>query len=68
MDFHHFIITCFNVNIHPREFEFRLSETWLAERFELFSRFCFPPSFTKSEQSFTWYIFLTKIRLNDFDG
>ncbi len=56
MDFHHFIITRFNVNIHPREFEFRLSETWLAERFELFSRFCFPSILHQEEQSFTWYI------------
>lgn len=53
---HHFIITRFNVNIHPVEYEFRLSQSWLTERFELFNRFCFPSIQKQLCQNFTWLV------------
>lgn len=56
MNFKHFIITRFNVNIHPQEFALRLSETWLCERFEFFNKFCLPSVIGQVEQDFTWII------------
>jgi len=52
----HFIVTRFNVNIDPVEFDFRLSPSWLAERFELFNRFCFPSVRGQRCQAFTWLV------------
>lgn len=56
MDFKHFIITRFNVNIHPEEYELRLNDTWLFERFDFFSRFCLPSIVAQDEQNFEWII------------
>lgn len=56
MQFKHFIITRFNVNIEPVEFAPRLQKPWLSLRFELFQRFCFPSVRSQSEQNFTWLV------------
>lgn len=56
MDFHHFIITRFNVNIYPLAFPKRLEDTWLALRFELFQRYCFPTVRAQQLQNFTWLV------------
>jgi hypothetical protein len=56
MTFRHFIITRFNVNIHPVEDAFRLGETWLTQRFELFCKFCFPSVRHQESQDFTWLV------------
>lgn len=56
MDFHHFIITRFNVNIYDIDFPARLEETWLAERFDLFQKFCFPSIRAQHNQDFTWLV------------
>lgn len=56
MDFHHFIITRFNVNIYPIDFPKRLEDTWLSLRFELFQRYCFPTVRAQQEQNFTWLV------------
>lgn len=56
MEFTHTIITRFNVNIHPNPYNFRLSETWLTERFELFSKFCLPSVRAQECQDFTWLV------------
>lgn len=56
MRFKHFIITRFNVNIHPTEYPFRLSETWLMERLEYFKQFCFPSVSEQRNQNFTWLV------------
>ncbi|WP_147819293.1 glycosyltransferase [Salidesulfovibrio onnuriiensis] len=56
MDYHHFIITRFNVNIYDIDFPARLEETWLAERFDLFQKFCFPSIRAQHNQNFTWLV------------
>ncbi len=56
MNFRHFIITRFNVNIHPEEYELRLNDTWLLDRFDFFSRFCLPSIIAQEEQNFDWII------------
>ncbi len=56
VDFHHFIITRFNVNIYPTDFPPRLEDTWLGERLELFQKYCFPAVRAQSNQNFTWLI------------
>lgn len=56
MDFHHFIITRFNVNIYPIDFPQRLEDTWLSLRFELFQKYCFPTLKAQKNQNFTWLV------------
>ncbi|WP_018124912.1 glycosyltransferase [Desulfovibrio oxyclinae] len=56
LDFHHFIITRFNVNIYPMDFPARLEDTWLALRFELFRKYCFPTVTAQTEDNFTWLV------------
>ncbi|MUM77556.1 hypothetical protein GKC30_07925 [Pseudodesulfovibrio sp. F-1] len=56
MNFHHFIITRFNVNIYPIDFPKRLENTWLSLRLDLFQRYCFPTVFAQQEQGFTWLV------------
>lgn len=56
MNFHHFIITRFNVNIYPIDFPDRLNDTWLSLRFELFQKYCFPTVQAQAEQDFTWLV------------
>lgn len=56
MDFRHFIITRFNVNIDRHECAHRLGDTWLAERFDLFQRYCFPTVAAQTEQNYTWLV------------
>lgn len=56
MHFHHFIITRFNVNIYPVDFPARLEDTWLADRLELFQKYCFPAVQAQSNQQFTWLV------------
>ncbi len=56
MNFHHFIITRFNVNIYPIDFPERLEDTWLSLRFELFQKYCFPTVRAQQNQDFTWLV------------
>lgn len=56
MCFQHVIITRFNVNIHSVEYAFRLSETYLLERFDIFNKFCFPSIRRQESQEFTWLV------------
>lgn len=56
MNFHHFIITRFNVNIYPIDFPKRLEFTWLSIRFELFKKYCFPTLQAQKNQDFTWLV------------
>jgi len=56
VDFHHFIITRFNVNIYEIDFPLRLEDTWLAERFELFQKYCFPSIQAQRNQDFSWLV------------
>lgn len=56
MNFHHFIITRFNVNIYEIDFPKRLEDTWLSQRFELFQKYCFPTVQAQSNQNFTWLV------------
>ena len=56
MTFKHCIVTRFNVHINPRPYDLRLSETWLADRFDLFSTFCLPAVVGQDCQDFTWLV------------
>lgn len=56
MEYHHFIITRFNVNIYPTEFASRLENAWLSLRLDLFQRFCFPTVQAQLNQDFTWLV------------
>lgn len=55
-NYHHFIVTRFNVNIYPIDFPARLEDTWLALRFELFQKYCFPTVSAQTNQDFTWLV------------
>lgn len=56
MNFHHFIITRFNVNIYDIDFPKRLEDTWLSLRFELFQKYCFPTVSAQTNTDFTWLV------------
>lgn len=56
MNYHHFIITRFNVNIYDIDFPKRLEDTWLSLRFELFQKYCFPTVQAQENQDFTWLV------------
>ena len=56
MSFAHAIITRFNVHINATPYDFRLGPTWLAERFELFRRFCLPSVRGQTCQDFLWFV------------
>lgn len=56
VNYHHFIITRFNVNITSVDFPQRLGNTWLSLRFELFQKYCFPTIQAQENQSFTWLV------------
>ncbi|MFP5260006.1 MAG: glycosyltransferase [Acidobacteriota bacterium] len=56
MTFTHCIITRFNVHINAKSYDFRLSPSWLAERFELFTTFCLPSVRGQECQDFTWLV------------
>lgn len=56
MNFRHFIITRFNVKIWPMPFPKRLEISWLAERFDLFQKYCFPTVSAQLNQDFTWLV------------
>lgn len=56
MKYHHFIITRFNVNIYDIDFPKRLEPTWLAVRFDLFQKFCFPTLAAQRNKDFTWLV------------
>lgn len=56
MNFRHFILTRFNINITAANFSLRLEDTWLSLRFDLFQRFCFPSVRGQSCQDFTWLV------------
>ena len=56
MEYAHFIITRFNVNIEPTDFPPRLGVAWLSLRFDIFQRFCFPSVRAQTCQDFTWLV------------
>ncbi|EFL52490.1 conserved hypothetical protein [Solidesulfovibrio fructosivorans JJ]] len=56
MIFKHCIVTRFNAHIDTRCYDFRLSDTWLAERFELFNTFCLPSVVGQQCQDFVWLV------------
>jgi hypothetical protein len=52
----HFIITRFNLRTAGSEDGSQLDPGWLARRFDLFDRFCFPTVRGQSEQGFRWLV------------
>ena len=53
----HIILTRFNVRTPGREERVRTRPGWLAERFQLFERFCLPTVATQTTQNFTWLVY-----------
>ena len=56
-DFVHVIMTRFNLATPGRESRIRLRPGWLAERFDLFERYCLPSVAAQTEQGFRWVIY-----------
>lgn len=56
VEFSHFIITRFNVNIYPSDFQARLENAWLSMRLDLFQKYCFPSVRAQTNQDFTWLV------------
>jgi hypothetical protein len=57
--FAHVVLTRFNVRYveDPDAPSIGVDPTWLAERFELFERYCLPSLIAQTEQNFIWLIF-----------
>lgn len=56
MEFYHFIITRFNVNITEQDFPKRLEDMWLSIRFDLFQKYCFPTLAAQLNKNFKWLV------------
>lgn len=58
----HFIITLFNLKIWKEDKTHRATRTsdWLAQRFDLFERFCLPSVAGQTNQDFTWLCLFDK--------
>ena len=60
--FKHFIITLFNLKIWKEDKTHRATQTadWLAQRFDLFERFCLPSVAHQTNKNFTWLCLFDK--------
>ncbi len=60
--FTHYLITRYNVRLDQWERDalgqLTLHDDWMAHRFELFARYCFPSVIAQSEKNFGWLIYL----------
>jgi hypothetical protein len=56
-DFIHVVMTRFNLATPGRESDIRNRPGWLAERFDLFERYCLPTMAAQTEQAFRWVIY-----------
>ncbi len=58
----HFIITLFNLKIWKEDKTHRATQTadWLAQRFDLFERFCLPSVAGQTNKNFTWLCLFDK--------
>lgn len=52
----HFVVTRFNLRANPAVTGKALDPNWLASRFELFDRFCWPSMKGQTEQNFKWLV------------
>ena len=57
VDIKHVILTRFNLATPGREQAIRNQPGWLAERFELFERYCLPSIAAQTNKNFDWIIF-----------
>lgn len=55
--FHHVIMTRFNLATPGRESALRNRPGWLAERFDLFERYCLPSVAAQTERRFHWIVY-----------
>lgn len=53
----HVVMTRFNLPTPGRETAHRAREGWLAERFDLFERYCLPGMAAQDSQDFAWLVF-----------
>jgi len=64
MKFRHVIITRFNVRYrdgaHNRFEAKRVNPVWLAERFDLFEKYCLPTVLAQTCQEFIWFIYFDR--------
>lgn len=63
MNYKHYVLTRFNVNIYDRKQKMRSGqkiepEKWMKNRIELFKKYCVPSVFNQSCGNFTWLIVL----------
>ncbi len=56
-DYTHAILTRFNVARPKLQDPIRLDPAWLAERFELFERYCLPSIAAQTTRDFTWIVY-----------
>lgn len=57
LDFTHVVMTRFNLATPGRESDIRNRPGWLAERFDLFERYCLPTLAAQTNQNFQWIIY-----------
>lgn len=53
----HVILTRFNLRSRGRDEAFRSSKNWLANRFELFEKYCLPSMEAQTQQNFFWLVY-----------
>lgn len=65
-DFEHVIMTRFNLATPGRESSLRNRPGWLAERFELFERYCLPSIAAQTVKAFNWIIYFDENTPEEF--
>ncbi len=55
--FTHIVLTRFNVRVNYSASRMGLDPNWLAHRFQLFDRFCYPSMRAQLNQNFKWLVF-----------
>jgi hypothetical protein len=62
----HLFLTRFNVKSGGKEKRLRENPTWLADRFELFDRFCWPSMTSQTRTDFIWVVFFDSQTPDEF--
>lgn len=65
-DFTHVLMTRFNLATPGRESAIRNRPGWLAQRFDLFERYCLPSVAAQTVRDFKWIIYFDKDTPEDF--
>lgn len=65
-DFEHVIMTRFNLATPGRESSLRNRPGWLAERFDLFERYCLPAMAAQTVKAFHWIVYFDENTPDEF--